>query len=230
MKLVSKRKVLIGTPAHDGRVDVWYVHSLMATARLCMAKGIDMREIYVTLDSLVQNARNDLVRFAIHGGFDDLIFIDSDQDWNAEWVPKLLSYPVDCVGAAVIKKSDSQELYNVRTSGGAGSFVQDANGLWTSPDMALGCGFIRFSRRALQALWDSSEEYVVAGKEKSRWIFDIRPVNGRLVGEDVMVSDKLRSLGIQTYLDPAMTCGHVGPKKWTGDFASYINKMRSEAA
>ncbi len=92
--------------------------------------------------------------------------------------------------------------------------------------MALGCGFIRFSRRALQMLWDSSEAYCVWGKEQSRWIFDIRRVNGQLVGEDTMVSDKLRALGIPTFLDPTMTCGHIGAKKWTGDFSAYLERLK----
>ena len=58
----------------------------------------------------------------------------------------------------------------------------------------------------------------------------LQPVNGVLVGEDVMVSAKLRTLGIETYLDPSMTCGHIGMKKYVGNFADWLSRMQVEAA
>jgi len=200
----------------------------MASARLCWQQNIDLREVYLAYDAIIQNARNDLVAIALESGFDDLIFIDGDQDWKPEWIPKLLSYPVDCVGGAVIKKTDQAELYNVRSRGGVESLRRDpGTGLLTSPDMALGTGFLRLSHRALQLLWDNSEKYT-KGKKHGAWIFDIRPVNGELVGEDTMMGDKLRSLGIETWLDPSMTCGHIGVKRYTGDFAAWLIKQKDK--
>lgn len=227
--MAAPLRVLIGTPSLTGALDVWYVHSHNQTIRLCIQLGIDLRELYLCYDSIVQNARNDIVKAALDNGFDDLIFIDADQEWDPAWVPKLLSYPVDCVGAAVRKKTDQAELYNVRAEGGPHSFMPGPDGLLTSPDMALGCGFLRFSRRALQVLWDNSEPYEVwgSGKGQSRWIFDIRPKDGHLIGEDTHVSDKLRAHGIQTYVDPAMTCGHIGMKKYTGDFAKWLAGLQA---
>ena len=105
------RKVLIGTPAHDGRVDVWYANSLVNTIKL--AKDVTIDPIYMSYDSLVQRARNDLVRLALEGGYDDLIFIDSDQEWSPQWVFKLLDYDTDVIGGTVVKKSD-QPAYNVK--------------------------------------------------------------------------------------------------------------------
>jgi len=221
------RRVLIGTPSHDGKLEAYYVHALTQTIRLCWGK-IEIRELILCYEALIQNLRNDIVADALHFKFDDLIFIDADQDWQAEWVPTLLSYPVDCVGAAVRKKTDEAELYNVRLGGGVESIQVDAaTGLWTAPDIALGCGFLRFSRKALQVLWDNSEKYTSApGKRPAAWIFDVRPIEGQLVGEDIHASLKLRSLGIPTWLDPNMTCGHIGAKKFTGDFQAYIRRQQ----
>lgn len=190
-----------------------------------MQRGIDLREVYLSYEAIVQNARNDLVKIALDNDFDDLIFIDADQDWIPEWVTRLLAYPVDCVGGTVRKKTDIAESYNVKHSSinipadpKTGLLVVDA----------LGTGFLRLSRRALQLLWDNSEPYSCMGKTPTRWIFDIRPVNGVLVGEDVMVSMKLRALGIETYLDPSMTCAHIGMKRYTGNFAAWLERMQAE--
>ena len=222
------RRVLIGTPAHDGRVDVHYALSLTRTARMAVERGIELRELFLAYDAIIQNARNDLVKLALENQFDDLIFIDGDQDWEPEWVFKLLEYPVDCVGAAVRKKTDQEERYNVKAAMGALSILADkSTGLMSSHDMALGTGFLRLSRRALQVLWDNSEKYTAfQGRSQGAWIFDIRPVNGELVGEDTHVSDKLRQHGIQTWLAPGMTCGHIGSKRFVGDFEKWLEGQR----
>lgn len=230
--MAPTRRVLIGTPAHAGTVDVHYAHAFGETLRLCMQRGIDLREVYLAYDAIVQNARNDLVKLALEHNFDDLVFIDGDQGWVPEWFLRLLNYPVDCVGAAVRKKTDQEELYNVRARGGPNSITTDlATGLMTAPDMALGTGFLRLTRHALQVLWDNSEKYIgFKDKAPSAWIFDIRPVNGELVGEDTAMSDKLRAHGIQTYLAPGMTCDHVGPKVFSGDFDAWLAKQRAAIA
>ena len=107
------RKVLIGTPAYDGRVDVWYANSLVNTIRLSYEKNITIVPVYMAYDSLVQRARNDLVKLAIEEDFDDLIFIDADQEWDPAWIFKLLDSDKDVIAGTVVKKSD-QPAFNVK--------------------------------------------------------------------------------------------------------------------
>ena len=45
------RKVMIGTPAHDGRVDVWFANSLVNTVKLSMQRQIELIPIYMSYDS-----------------------------------------------------------------------------------------------------------------------------------------------------------------------------------
>jgi hypothetical protein len=213
------RRVLIGTPALTGTVDVRYAFSLTETVRLGLRYGVDIQVRFIAGESMLQRARNDLVKFAIEQEATDLIFIDSDQGWEPEWVIRLLQYPVDCVGGAVVKKDDDAEVYNVRATTvpiprdpETGLLVVDA----------VGTGFIRLSRRALLALWNGSPEYVDDYGKRSRWIFNIGPVNGRLVGEDTLMCMKLADAGIVTHVDPTMTCTHVGPKVYRGDFAKWL--------
>jgi hypothetical protein len=76
---------LIGTPSYDGKVDVWFVDSLMNTIRESINRNIQVDVVYPSYDSLVQRARNDLVRMALSGSYDALFFIDSDVEWKPEW-------------------------------------------------------------------------------------------------------------------------------------------------
>lgn len=222
----GRRKVVIGTPCYSGTIDVCYAHSLRMTEKLAATKGIDITPIYLSYDSLVQRARNDLVRITLEGGFDDLFFIDSDMEWQDEWAVSLLEHEVDVVGAAYRKKTDDKELYTVKSD----VFplpVDPKTGLWITE--GVGTGFLRISRKACQSLWDASEEYENEGK-KCRWIFDVHPVNGRLFGEDVIACEKLRQLGFPIHLDPSFTPIHIGIKKYFGDFASYMELLLKKQA
>jgi hypothetical protein len=214
------RKVLIGTPAHDGRVDVWYTNSLINTVKLSGKYDTEIHPVYMSYDSLVQRARNDLVRLALDEGFDALVFMDSDQEWDPEWIFKLLDYKEDVVGGTVVKKSD-QLLFNVKAL--KTGLKREANGLMEVE--AIGTGFMKITRKALQEVWDVSSEYTNEGK-KCRMVFDVQLVDGELVSEDNVFCRKWRSLGNKVWIDPTMTCNHIGSKKYSGNFMHFLNQTK----
>lgn len=215
------RRVLIGTPCYDGRTDVWYNFSMNETIKMAVAKGITLDVVYMSYDALIQRARNDLVSLAVSHGYDDLIFIDSDQQWNPEWIFGLLDAPMDVVGGAVVKKSD-REAYNVRCSN-----IPDRHGSRWMPVDGLGTGFLRLSSVAFRDVWDHSESYINEGRQ-CRMVFDVQIVDGQLVSEDNVVCTKLISLGYRIFVDTEMTCAHVGHKKWEGNFAAFLNKLETQ--
>lgn len=215
----AQRRVLIGTPAHDGRVDVWYAHSLQETVKSCIAVGVHIQAVFMSYDSLVQRARNDLVKLALEHTFDDLIFIDSDQAWHSGWIPRLLDHPVQVVGGAVVKKDDI-EHYNVKALHHLD--IDQETGL-TKVD-GLGTGFLRLSKEALQKLWAVSPEYSNNGTS-CRMVFDVQVVDGELMSEDIVMCRKLKELDIPVYLDTTMTCSHIGPKVWHGNFSKWYSQL-----
>jgi hypothetical protein len=104
------RKVMIGTPCLYGQLDVWYTNSLVNTIKMSKDLGdIEITPIWISFDALLQRARNDTLHVAYEGDFDDLIWIDSDIEWNPEWFFKLLNHPVDVVGGTYRKKGDKEE-------------------------------------------------------------------------------------------------------------------------
>lgn len=218
------RKVLIGTPAHDGRVDVWYCNSLVNTIKIAPHFDTLIQPIYMSYDSLVQRARNDLVRLTLEEGFDDLIFIDSDQEWDPMWVFKLLEYEEDVVGGTVIKKSDSPG-FNVKVLNL--ELKQQENGLMEVE--SVGTGFMKISKKALQAVWNQSPEYTNEGRV-CRMVFDVQLIDGELVSEDNVFCRKWRSMGNKVYIDPHMTCNHIGPKKYQGNFMQFLKQQNLVAS
>lgn len=212
------RKVLIGTPAHDGRVDVWYVNSLVNAIRIAQNKGIFLHPVFVSYDALVQRARNDTFSLAISGEYDDLIFIDSDMEFNPQWIMSLLEYDEDVVGGTARKKTDNAEIYVVNTD----NLIPSENGLIKVN--SLGTGFVKLSAKAIKAAWDASPEYQNEGKT-CRMVCDVQIVDGQLHSEDTILFGKLKNAGFDIWLDPKMTCGHVGVKKFDGNFQDFAQRV-----
>ena len=213
------RRVLIGTPSYDGRIDVWFANSLLGTVKLAYEKEIFVHAIYTSYDSLIQRARNSLFKLAIDGKYDDLFFIDSDAEWEPEWFFRLLDRPEPFVGGALVKKS-SNEGYTVKLLDR--HLKKSEDGKLIQVD-GVGTGFLKISRFALQKLWEMSDEYTSEG-EKHRMVCDIKVENGDLISEDYILCNKWKSLGYKVWLDPTITLNHIGTKKFKGDFNAFITK------
>lgn len=215
-------KVLIATPAHDGRLDVWYTTSLVNSVRVAQERGIFLHPVFMSYDALVQRARNDLFRLAVEGEYDHMIFIDADLEWNPMWIMELLERQEDVVGGTYRKKTDEAEMYVAKTKN-----LEVENGLIKVD--GLGTGFVKLSKNAFMALWEVSTPYQNEGRE-GRMVCDIQVVDGQLCSEDVVLFMKLRDLGFDVWLAPHMTCCHIGTKKFYGNFADFANRLRKEAA
>ena len=213
-------KVLIATPAHDGRLDVWYTTSLVNSVRIAQENGIFLHPVFMSYDALVQRARNDLFRLGLD--YDAVIWIDSDLEWRPLWIMELLKSDKDVIGGTYRKKTDDAELYTVKTQD-----LTATDGLIKVE--GLGMGFVKMSAKAVKALWDASEPYQNEGKE-GRMVCDIQIVDGQLVSEDNVVMSKLKSLGFDVWLDPRMTCVHIGTKKFYGNFEDFASRLTARAA
>jgi choline kinase len=216
-----ERRVLIGTPSYDGRIDVWFANSLIATVKEAEKKGIFVHAIYTSYDSLVQRARNSLVKLALDGGYTDLFFIDSDTEWEPEWFFRLLDRPEPIVGGALVKKTD-KEGYTVKLLDKKLKYSEDKKLIQAD---GVGTGFMKVSRFALEKLWEVSDEYTSEG-EKHRMVFDIKVENGDLISEDYILCNKWKDLGYKVWLDPTITCNHIGIKKFKGDLNKFLDKQQ----
>lgn len=213
------RRVLIGTPCYDGKIDVWFANSLISTVKESISREIHVHAIYTSYDSLVQRARNSLVKIALENQYDDLFFIDSDVEWEPEWFFRLLERPEPVVGGALVKKTDN-EGYTVKLTDKNLKFSEDGKLIQAD---GVGTGFLKVSRFALEKLWLASDPYTSEGEEH-RMVFDIKVENGDLISEDYIMCNKWKNLGYKVWLDPTITCNHVGIKKFEGNFKNFIER------
>lgn len=213
------RRVMIATPCYEGKITVWFDQSKDHTIAICGQQNIAVFPVYIAYDAIVQKARNELFTMAYDSKVDDMVFVDADMEWVPEDFLKLLSHPVDFVGGTARKKSDSAEMYVLHVHDG-----DDA--LTRNPDHGLidvkgvGTGFTRLTRKAIKSLWDASELYTAEGKV-ARNICEVQVVNGELLSEDIVLSQKYRNLGGTVWFDPTITCGHTGVKRYFGNFIEW---------
>ena len=213
------KKVLIGTPSYDGRIDTWFADSLVRTVKESISRKIQVDAIYPSYDSLIQRARNDLFRMALEGQYDTLFFIDSDTEWEPEWFFRLLERPEPIVGGSLVKKSET-EGYTVKITNKELKYSEDKKLLEVD---GVGTGFLKVDRFALDKLWLMSEPYLHDSKD-NRMVFDIKIENGDLISEDYIMCSKWKSLGYKVWLDPTITCNHNGVKKYKGNLQNFLKK------
>lgn len=220
------RRVFLGTPCYDGRIDVWYANSLFQTQKLAPEFDVEIIPIWLSYDALLQRARNDCIALALETNSDDIIFIDADIEWQPEWFFQLLSYQVDVVGGTYRKKTDDEEVYVAK--------IENLKDCPSDPETGLlqvdglGTGFLRLSQKAMLNLWNSSEPYnEIESNKHRRWIFDVVVEKGNLISEDINLCNKLKKLGFKIYLDPTITCNHIGPKKFKGSFEKWAADLKT---
>lgn len=213
------RRVMIATPAGDGKVEVDYVFSLVETVKLGIQKDIQVIPMWIKNESLLQSARNDLFKFAIDMDADDMVFIDADECWNPEKFFSILEHDVDCVGFSARKKSFHEE-YVIKSD--KTEFVVN-DGLIEV--LGIGTGFMRLSKKAYRHLWDNSEPYnTPRGEQRYICQLAIDTQTKTLISEDIFICNKLIQGGFKVYLDVTHTCDHFGSAKYSGDVLRWLNQ------
>jgi hypothetical protein len=213
------RRVLIGTPALDGRVHAWYTDSLSNSIKICAANGIDLLPIILINESILPMARNELLTLAYNEQVDSFVFIDSDQAWDPAALLNLINSPHDVIGLPVVSKTDEPGKFNV--------IIEDFEHLQRDEDGnikidAIGTGFLKLSRKALEALWNSNQTVEFRGKEL-KLICEYSTIHNSFVGEDIYLCNKLKELDFDIWVNPNSTCAHIGDKIWMGNFSEFID-------
>lgn len=230
----TKRRVMIGSPCMYGEVNVWYANSLANTIKMSYDCDVEIIPMWLSFDALIQRVRNDTLHLAVKSGVDDLFWIDCDIEWNPEDFYKLLNHPVDIVGGTYRKKADIEE-YVWRPA--PGQIIDTSKNLIDV--LGLGTGFARMSRKAFTYLYDVSPKYIDPkdNEEKSMaFNFVIEKIRdpetdkmiSRTVSEDLHAFDILRKGGFDIWLDKHVTCNHIGPYKFMGDFNAWLKSGAKE--
>ena len=231
------KSITIATPMYGGICHNSFLKSLFSLMNLLSQKGYRVNFSDLSNESLITRARNTLTELFLRTGNDYLLFIDSDQGFNAEGVLKMIEEDVDLIGAAVpmkginwervkaAAKNDEQDLsnftaiYNVNISNEQRQYLKENPGQMVEVEY-IGTGLMLIKRDVFQKLKESTASYRsdqsdMAGIKHGDtiydfWRTDIDPKSKRLLSEDYNFCDMWKSLGGKIYLAPYVKVVHVG--------------------
>jgi hypothetical protein len=206
------KKVLIATPCLDGRVDAWFVNSLQESIKLGLQNNILFDPLFLAYESILPMARNELLNAAYQQNYDAIVFIDDDQEWNAQILLEIVNSSKDVVAVPVVNKNDKKIDYNVH---GVNKTPDPEDG-YLKIDRC-GTGFLKLSKKVISDLWNSNPECEFRGRTL-KYICEYYIINDSFRGEDIALCQKIKELGYTIWLNPNHTVSHIGTKKYRGNF------------
>lgn len=212
-----KKRVLIGTPALDGRVDAWFCYATHELGKKGQTQNVDFNLILLSYESILPMARNEILTTAINGNFDALVFIDSDIYCDPDTLIRVLKSDKDVACIPAVKKSD-QESYDIHL----GELPEKVTEWIEAERVSTSC--LVLSKKALQALSNNSTQTVFRGNSlKNICQYDF--AGGHFMGEDIYLCEKLKLLGFKIWVNTTSTCMHIGPKVYKGDFKQILENV-----
>ena len=212
-----KQRVLVGTPALDGRVDAWYSYALHEIGKLGLLNNIEVNMLLLSYESILPMARNEILTAAIKGDFDSLMFIDSDVYCDPQAFINVVKSDKDVAAIPTVKKTD-QESYDI--------FIKEVpqeESSWIKAD-SVSTSCLKLSKKVLEKLAANSTKTIFRGKKLNN-ICQYNFVGDGFMGEDIYLCQKIKRLGFDVWVNTESTCMHIGPKVYVGNFKQLLSNV-----
>lgn len=220
---LAGRSVFIALPAYDFKVSLKLAVSLAAFAQAAVRHGITIQIGSICGCSVVSRARNLLAQDMLESQCTDLLFIDSDINFDANDVFRLLAWTSDPKKGIVagVPRTRSTDTVYITT------LEQDENEQLTMNGM----GLVRAERVATAFMMVRRDVFETLARAHTDWQYD-DPRSGRrltamfdfkltpegYIGEDFLFCDRVRAHGFEVWIDPTIKLGHMGVQEYMGDF------------
>lgn len=174
---------------------------------------------FTVQDSLVMQARNQILAQFMASDATDLVFIDSDIGWEAESFMRLISHDVPIV-AGVYRRKIASVDFTVQFADRQAVERNRVTGLIEAT--RVGAGYLRLQRSAVERMIGAYPDLrysqpLPSGKTEERYaLFDTSLVNNGFCGEDYTFCDRWRAIGGKIWVDPDIVLRHVGTTTYTG--------------
>lgn len=203
-----------------------YVISLAQTLGVLSALGVKWDYLARPSDFHIERAiNNTLTEVLEHGGFTDVLLIDSDESWEPQGVVRLLLHPEEIVaGTYRMKNAWDRYVGSVKRRGGTplGKILPDGTALLEADRVAA--GFLRIKVSALRKWADAYPEAYSDEPDgrKVQFFQRIKADNGEMMCQDMAFSKRWLDIGGQLWVDPMVKIGHWGMECHQGDYDKHL--------
>jgi hypothetical protein len=240
-------KIRIATPMYGGNCKADYVLSLLDLISEINKGGthtIDYHFLYN--ESLITRARNSLVDAFLDSDADLLLFIDSDQGFNAADTIKMIESGKDIIGAIVPMKAINWEGAIAAHAAGKPSIepytgyfntsiepgIEDFTLLEPVEVKHIGTGMMLVSRKVFEELASHCHRYARNDEKTAAVNFQAKPIieyfttsidaTGVLLSEDYNFCAMWKKLGNKVYAAPWVSVSHSGEYSFRGNFSQAV--------
>jgi hypothetical protein len=224
---LAGKSIFIALPAYDFKVSLKLAVSLARFAQQAAQHGIDIQIGSICGCSVVSRARNLLAQDLLESNCDYLMFIDSDINFEADDIFRLMAWGTDPKKGIVagVPRTRSETKTYIAT------LDHDENGELTMNGM----GLVRAKRVATAFMLVRREVFETLEKKQPEWayydaktdrtlscMFDFQLADEGYIGEDFLFCDRVRSHGFEVWIDPSITLGHMGVQEYVGNYGDDI--------
>ena len=218
---LAGKKLFIGLPAYDFKVSIRLAIALAEFCVKAQQHGIQVQISNVSGCSVVSRVRNILAGQLLESDADYLFMVDSDINFKADDVIRLLAWaqtkPV-VAGIGVARKSE-KVFFSMLDQDEENNIQMDKMGLVRAK--RVGTGFIMIQRKVFETLRDAHPEWKYHDQNTDKDLysfFDFKSTPDGYIGEDYTFCDRVREHGFTVWIDPTIELGHMGIHEYEGSF------------
>ena len=206
---LAGRSVFIALPAYDFKVSLKLAISLARFAQSAPQHGIDIQIGSICGCSVVSRARNLLVKDFLESNCTDLLFIDSDINFEPDDILRLLSWsedPKKGIVAGVPRTRSEHKTYIANLDyDDSHELTMNSMGLVRATHVAT--AFMMVRREVFETLVEAHKEWEYYDTRTDRVlnaVFDFKVTEAGYMGEDFLFCDRAREAGYEVWIDPTI--------------------------
>ena len=215
---------MIGLPTYDFKVTAKLAISLASFCVKAMQHGVDIQICNISGCSVVSRVRNLIACDFLSSDCTDLMFIDSDINFDADDIFRLLAWTSEpnkgiVAGIPVARKKGKTYISTLETDEDE-NILMNYMGLVKAKRVAT--AFMMIRREVFEKLREKHPEWVYHDEKKVGdemiAFFDFALKDGQYIGEDFLFCDRAREEGFEVWIDPTIKLGHMGAEEFAGAF------------
>lgn len=220
---LAGRSVFIALPAYDFKVSLKLAVSLARFAQVAPQHGISIQIGSICGCSVVSRARNLLAQDMLDSECTDLMFIDSDINFEPQDILRLLAWtsdPKKGIVAGVPRTRSVAKTY-IATLDYDENEELTMNGMGLVRAQRVATAFMMVRRDVFETLDAAHPEWRYYDERTQRSIpcmFDFVKTDEGYIGEDYLFCDRAREHGFEVWIDPSIKLGHMGVQEYEGHF------------
>lgn len=220
---LTGRSLFIALPAYDFKVSLKLAISLARFTQVAGQHGIQVHIGSVCGCSVVSRARNILVKDMLETNATDLLFIDSDINFEPDDIFRLLAWGADPkkgIVAGVPRTRSENKVYIVDLDYDENRELT-MNGMGLVRGKRVATAFMLIRREVFEQMIEANPTWEYKDNRSDRMLpclFDFKLTEEGYMGEDFLFCDRARELGFEVWIDPSIKLGHMGVQEYEGCF------------